>query len=104
VGVEEIIPDSAPRNFILAINRPNPFQSATNISFALPGSGETDLSIYDITGQKVITLYNGRLEAGSYSYSWSGIDDSGRELSSGIYFYRLSAGDFTSTKKLVLIR
>ncbi|MCH7761985.1 T9SS type A sorting domain-containing protein [candidate division TA06 bacterium] len=104
VGVEEKLPAQTPKEFNLFQPRPNPFHNNTIISLLLPRSLDTDLSVYDLTGRRVATLTDGRLEAGRYSFTWDGRDSSGREVSSGVYFYRLTAGDYTSTKKLVLLR
>ena len=63
-----------------------------------------DLSIYNLRGVKVKTLLNGPRGAGTYAVFWDGMDDYGRKAASGIYFYRLTAGQLISTKKMVLIK
>ena len=63
-----------------------------------------DLSLYNLAGQQVATLASGLREAGSYNLVWDGRDDAGRDLASGMYFYRLIAGDRVETRKLMLLR
>jgi len=74
------------------------------IKFNLRKSAEVTLVIYNILGQKVQTLVKGRMDAGSQSVSWDGKDEKGNELSSGIYFYQLKAGEVKETKRLVLLK
>jgi photosystem II stability/assembly factor-like uncharacterized protein len=80
-------------------NYPNPFNPTTKISFNLPMSGLTTLAIYDISGREVVQLVNEVKTAGSYSVKFNGSN-----LSSGVYYYSLSAGSFTETKKMILIK
>jgi hypothetical protein len=78
---------------------PNPFNPKTVISWQLAVSSAVDLSVYNILGQKVATLVNRKQKAGFYTKEW---DASG--MASGVYYYRLVAGEFVSTKKLVLLK
>ena len=97
--------DALPHRFLLSQNYPNPFNSETVIPFALSGRGEVDLEIYNLAGQKVATLVNGVREAGAHSIRWDGTDERGRLLGSGVYLYRLRAGDtHRETRKLLLLR
>jgi hypothetical protein len=89
----------SPMYFRLYPAYPNPFNPTTTLSFALPAPSWVSLTIYDITGRLVATVANGHYETGSYRIPFDG---SG--LASGIYFYRLKAGAFTDTKKLVLMK
>jgi len=98
VGVTAVNSE-VPSEFSLSQNYPNPFNPATNIKFSLPKSGFVKLSIYDVMGGEVSMLINGELSAGSYNY-----DFDATSLASGIYFYKLEAGVFTQTKKMVLIK
>ena len=82
-----------PQIFTLDQNYPNPFNSGTVIRFALPVGGHVELSIYNLAGQQVATLAQGAREAGTYTVRWDGQDDTGRELASGVYLYRLQTGD-----------
>lgn len=81
-----------PQQFALYPNFPNPFNPSTTIRFSLPQPGEAELTIYNLLGQRVITLVRGVQEAGGHTLVWNGCDDRGRELASGVYFYRLRAG------------
>lgn len=76
----------------------------TTIRFDLPSSGEAELSLFNLTGQRVATLIRGFREMGSYTLRWDGTDDAGRALASGMYIYRLTAGDRVETRKLMLLR
>jgi zinc protease len=93
-----------PQAFALDQNYPNPFNSSTAIRFALPKSEEVELAVYNLTGQQVVTLVQGRRDAGAYTILWDGRDDSGHALASGMYLYRLEAGDEVQTRKLVLLQ
>ncbi len=88
-----------PANFELSQNYPNPFNPSTKISFALPNDGNVSLKIYDMSGKEAMTLVNDVKSAGYYSVSFNA-----SSLSSGIYFYTLSADNFTATKKMMLIK
>jgi hypothetical protein len=93
-----------PQSFTLEQNFPNPFNSSTLIHFALPQSDKVKLTVYNLMGQKVAALVEGIREAGTYTVHWDGRVDSGRELASGVYLYRLQAGGQTETRKLLLLR
>jgi hypothetical protein len=83
----------------LVQNYPNPFNAETNISFSLAEAGDVTLKVYDITGRLVATLVNGYQEAGEHVATWDASN-----LSSGVYFYKLTAGDYTSTKSMNLLK
>ncbi len=85
--------------FILHQNYPNPFRRSTIIHFAIPSTEFVRLGIYNLTGQKIETLVNKQLNAGNYIIEWDA-----KDLASGTYFYRLRAGDFSATNKLILIK
>ncbi len=95
--------DTSQPRLNLAPNVPNPFNSDTSIRFQLPTELRIRLSVYDISGQIVTDLASGVWPAGAHSLIWSGFDDAGVELASGVYFYRLSAGKHL-TRKLLLLR
>ncbi|MFH1278149.1 MAG: M1 family aminopeptidase [Candidatus Eisenbacteria bacterium] len=88
----------------LAQNRPNPFNPTTTIRFSLPAKERVSLNIYTTSGRLVKTLVNGDLDAGAHAVIWDGLSQSGKETGSGVYFYRMEAGDFRETKKMVLVR
>jgi hypothetical protein len=88
-----------PSEFALLSNYPNPFNASTRISYQLPISGHVKLEVYRLNGQKVATLIDAQQEAGYRSVTW---EDS--EAASGVYFYKLTAGDFTETKTMTLLR
>ncbi len=90
--------NSLPKQYSLSQNYPNPFNPMTTIEFALPVAGEWQLTVYNILGQQVET-WRDRSEGGYYKITW----DASR-YSSGVYFYRLTAGDFKATKKMVLLK
>ncbi|GJM44429.1 MAG: hypothetical protein DHS20C21_12710 [Gemmatimonadota bacterium] len=91
--------------FQLAQNTPNPFsRAATRISFALPSTQPATLRVFDVQGRAVRTLVNGMTEAGAHTVTWNGRNDSGLEVASGVYFYRLDAADQTATRKAIVLR
>jgi hypothetical protein len=95
---------AVPKVFALFQNYPNPFNPVTQIRFSVPKRTRIELSVYNILGQKVKTLLNEEIEAGNYTSTWNGKDDKGYDVSSGIYFYKLNAKEFSSTKKMLLVR
>jgi hypothetical protein len=95
---------SAPTASALTGNYPNPFNPATQIAYELPEAGEVRLTIYNVLGQQVRALVQGRQEAGFYRVTWDGRDAAGRPVSSGIYLYRLEAGGFTETRRMLLLK
>lgn len=95
---------NAPRSFALFQNHPNPFNPVTQISYQLPQECRVRVTIYNVRGQRVRTLYDGRQGAGTHTLSWDGRDTGGRLLSSGIYLYRLEAGQFHQTRKMTLMK
>lgn len=93
-----------PTEYALEQNYPNPFNPSTNINFALPKAGNVIVSVYNVLGQEVTTLVNGELPAGSHTVVWDGRNGSGTVVSSGIYFYKIAAGDFNQTKKMMMLK
>lgn len=94
---------TANREFRLAQNLPNPFTGNTQIGFALPRPLEISLGVFDISGRHIRTLSEGTLPAGEYTVSWDGRDESGEEVASGIYFYRLEGDGLEETRKMVVL-
>ncbi len=95
-----------PRAFSMAQNRPNPFNPLTTISYTVPeGEGaRVTIEVFDISGRLVALLSDQFREAGSYSVFWDGTDSRGSEVSSGVYFYRMRAGEYVQTRKMVLLK
>ena len=98
-----------PGEFTLSENHPNPFNPSTIIEFSVPRPSFVTLKVFNILGQEVATLVDGETETGTYKITFdaSAVSTSSTlrtELGSGVYFYRLTAGDFTATKKMLLIR
>ncbi|MDW7681140.1 MAG: T9SS type A sorting domain-containing protein, partial [bacterium] len=96
--------DGLPRQFILEQNYPNPFNPTTKIRFALPKTSQVKICIFNLNGQKIKTLVNDTITAGVHEISWNGVDDQNQPVASGVYIYRLKAGDNKNSKKLLLIR
>lgn len=100
----------APQDYALHNNYPNPFNPTTTITYALPEASQVQLTVYDLAGRTVATLADGTVEAGYGSAFWSGKDDSGRPVPTGIYLYRLtvdgleSGERFTQTRKMLLLK
>ena len=95
VGKNNILP----LEYQLNQNYPNPFNSKTNIKYQIPNTGIVKIIIYDLLGREVKTLVNEYKQAGIYQVSFNA-----EGLASGIYFYKMTAGDFSETKKLILIK
>ena len=92
-------PSTQPSRYVLNQNYPNPFNPSTKISFVLGESGLTKLSIYNVLGQKVATLFEKELSVGYHEYKFDA-----SSLSSGIYFYRLESGKYSAVHKMMLLK
>jgi hypothetical protein len=104
-GVAEMPKVVSPVSGILLYqNTPNPFAEQTQISYQLVTSGPVRLKVYNIAGRLVTTLVDQYHEPGQYSIAWSGLDEYGRRVSSGVYFYRLESDDESIIKKLTILR
>jgi len=90
---------SIPTEYFLAQSYPNPFNSKTTIKFGLPEAGMVKIEIYNVMGRKIATVVDKNLSAGYHSTLWDG-----RDFASGIYFYRIEAGSFIKTRKMMLLR
>lgn len=95
---------AVPQEFSLSQNYPNPFNPETEISYALPRDCQVKLTIYNIAGQKVRTLVDEHQVAGHKTIYWNGKDDKGNEVASGIYLYRIKAGNFSQSRKMMLVK
>ena len=98
VGISQISTE-VPSEFSLKQNYPNPFNPATKISFAVPKTGIVTLAVYDNLGREVKNLVNGELSAGTYV-----ADFDGTGLTSGVYYYRLSSGNYSDTKRMTIVK
>ena len=96
--------DLPPAVYALMQNYPNPFNPVTRIRFDLPVKGHVKLRIYNVAGQLVKTLTDEQWKAGAHTIDWNGTNNTGSRAASGVYFYRLDASEFCSTKKMVLLR
>lgn len=96
--------DGLPVNFSLSQNNPNPFNATTKISLDLRKPSHVELSIFNIAGQRVRTLLDKDLQSGNHSVEWDGRDSFGHPVASGVYFYRMRAGDFQTSRKMVLLK
>ena len=93
-----------PDAFSLEQNYPNPFNPTTTIEFNLPKTSIVSLTVFNILGQKVNELVSSTLSAGNKRIEWDGTDDSGRTMESGVYFYKITAAEFSMTRKMMLLK
>jgi len=99
VSIEDPLPSLIPAEFALFQNYPNPFNPATTIRYHVPKQSRVIIKVYDVVGREVAELVNDDHAAGAYTITWNA-----REYASGVYYYRMSAGDFVSVRKLVLMK
>ncbi|MGD9488353.1 MAG: alpha-amylase family glycosyl hydrolase [Calditrichaceae bacterium] len=105
-GIISAITDDTPVypvSFSLEQNYPNPFNPATTIEYHIESASDVAIVIYDILGRRVQTLVNEKKNAGVYKVDWNGLDQAGNKVASGVYFYRLNAGDKSFVRKMVMI-
>ncbi len=95
---------TVPLTYALHQNFPNPFNPTTDIMFDIPKDGFVNLTIYNLTGQKVKTLVSRELNGGYHEVRWNGTNEHGAAVATGVYFYRLEAGSYQATKKMVLLK
>ena len=102
----DVDPDESliPKKFALYDNFPNPFNPTTQIAVDLPEAASTKITVWNIMGQKVATLYSGNLSAGQHIVNFDGRDQNGKQLTSGMYFYRVTAGKYNAIKKMTLLK
>lgn len=93
-----------PGKFSLSQNYPNPFNPTTEIAFDIREKSQVTLNIYNVLGQQVRMLVDEELSAGSYNRVWDGRDDHGKQVTTGVYFYKLQAGSWTETKKMTFLK
>lgn len=106
IGATTRIPENhaMPQEFMLEQNYPNPFNPATTIRYYLPTASDVVLRIHNLLGQKVRTLINANQSAGEQIVNWNGSDQSGNQVSSGIYIYTIEAGKYTASRRMLLLR
>ena len=102
VSIDE--PVAKLNSYELLQNYPNPFNPVTRITYNLAQTGKVDLAIYNVLGQKVRTLFSGTASAGLHVNTWDGLDDAGKKVASGLYFYKLEAENYSAVKKMVLMK
>ena len=93
-----------PTDFVLEQNYPNPFNPGTSIKFEIPADGYVELTVYDVSGREVRTLAQRSFAAGPHAVPWDGRNSAGVEVSSGVYFYKLTVAGNTQLRKMVMIR
>ncbi|KAA3597652.1 MAG: T9SS C-terminal target domain-containing protein [Calditrichaeota bacterium] len=91
-------------DYVLAQNFPNPFNPSTKINFQIAKTQDVKLQVYNLKGELVKELVNEKMSKGSHSANWNGTDSFGNQVSSGTYFYKISAGTFTQTNKMILLK
>ncbi|GEM_PF-6996805 len=88
----------------LAQNYPNPFNPTTTIEYSIPKYSDVNISVYDVLGQKVVTLVSKKQKTGNYSVTWDGKDSYNNSVPSGVYFYQLRAGNLSEVRKMLLLK
>jgi hypothetical protein len=104
LDVMDIPVSQLPNEFSLGQNYPNPFNPSTTIEFSLPRAAWVNLSIYNVLGQQVRTVVDEYLGAGLKAVVWDGRNENGRQAASGVYFYKMSAGGYSDSKKLIMLK
>jgi len=97
-------PTTIPTEYSLGQNYPNPFNPTTEISYSLPKATDVKITIFNMLGEPIKTVVNKHHEAGSYKVTWDGTNNAGDVVSSGTYIYKMNAGTFTATRKMVLLK
>jgi hypothetical protein len=102
VSVEDEV--NIANDFTLFPNYPNPFNPSTTIEFSIPNDGFVSITVYDLMGRKVKTLFSGIKTAGRQSVTWHGQNELGLSVSAGMYFYKFESRDFREIRKMVLLK
>ncbi len=103
-GINKSETNTLPSDYNLEQNYPNPFNPTTNIQYQIPVQSEVSINIYDMLGRLVKTLINGVESKGIHTVAWDGSNNLNQKVSSGIYFYKLSTGNFVSIKKMIMLK
>ncbi len=101
-GIEDDI--EMPENYYLAQNYPNPFNPSTNISFGMKKEGNAKITVFNLIGQKITDIVNGKFSAGNHVVEWDGKNSNGNSVSSGIYFYRMETEEYAQTRKMIILK
>ena len=106
VGCEALSTDKdvIPLKYLLHQNYPNPFNPVTTLRYDLPEDALVNITIYDMMGRQISTLVSSLQSAGYKSIQWNGTNDAGQPVSAGVYLYKIQAGDYSQTKKMVLLK
>ncbi len=96
--------ETVPTAFALGQNYPNPFNPSTNISFSIPTNARVQIDIFNVAGQRVRTLVDRSFDAGEHTVQWDATDASGKSVAGGMYFYRLTSGEFVQSRKMMLLK
>jgi len=104
VGIPDKMNQNKPKSLKLMQNYPNPFNPTTTIQFQIPVSSWVEITIYNVNGRKMRTLLNCQCSAGMHSLTWNGLDDAGRQVSSGIYIYRLESNGIHEVRKMHFLK
>jgi hypothetical protein len=104
VSADDEAGEVLPSQYSLEQNYPNPFNPTTTINYSVPEQADVEITVYNLIGQRVNTLVDEEKAAGNYSATWDGKDDNGKPVSSGVYFYRLKAGNVSETRKMMLLK
>ena len=103
IGIQSIN-SNIPDKFSLSQNYPNPFNPTTNIKYQIAKNSFVTLKVYDILGKEITTLVNEKLQPGEYEVQFPNVQVANVQLPSGVYFYKLVAGDFSETRKMILLK
>jgi flagellar hook assembly protein FlgD len=100
----KVVEKTIPSVFQLQQNYPNPFNPTTKINYAVKELSHVRIAVYNILGQEVATLVNSELAAGRYTIDWNGMNSNSEALSTGLYFYQMTAHNFVETKKMMFVK
>jgi hypothetical protein len=103
-GYIESSQEALPDGFVLHQNYPNPFNPQTTVAFDLAHSGDVELTVFNVLGRKVKTVFDGKLLKGHHEFDWDGTNDAGTSIASGVYFYRLQTASATKGRKMLLLK
>jgi phosphodiesterase/alkaline phosphatase D-like protein len=104
LGNANVESPAVPDDYALLPNYPNPFNPTTTVRFSMPEAGKVKLVVFNILGQRVKTLIDGELEAGFHQLMWNATNNNGLKVASGVYLYRIEAGSFVKTRKMLLLK